>query len=380
MDEALGCIEDEFLSDLTRPSPCPEHKIIVGDLYMAVHKMPSEEMYKKFDYHAYRVRVEEINRVKKQALCFYIDDGYTEWLEYESNLFHLNRHLWKYSAQAIRFSLYNVQDFAENSFACEEIRKQLLSNTPFVATVKTKQHEFEDQLEKMDSTAQISVILYDTSTDEDRNVNKDVLQKICSQLQPPQLNPRNTNIVSITHVCDNGDVFCRLYGSKEMQLIQRILDRIIKTFDIEKYHVDSEQLWNTSGKIKLHLIYDKISQRYYRAIILPTQSKQPTVMCRCVDYGFTKCISYNDIYDLTRLSIALSNYPHQAILVQLNGIESGGEYPADGIQRMRDLLVTHKPVYLDIVVRSEFPIVEVRKVIDGQEYPLNGAIQLALKM
>lgn len=101
-------------------------------------------------------------------------------------------------------------------------------------------------------------------------------------------------------------------------------------------------------------------------------------MCRCVDYGFVKSVPHNDIYDLARLSYALSNYPYQAVLVQLNGIESD-EYAADGIQRVRELLVSQKPVYLDIVIRSECPIVNVRKTIDGQEYVMNGAVQRALQ-
>lgn len=381
LDETLGCIEDEFLSDLTRPRPCHDHEIIAGEIYMIVHKMQSNEPYKQFDYHAYRVRVEEIDRTKRKALCFYIDDGYNEWLDYESNLFHLDQNLLNYPAQAIHFSLYNVQDFDENGYACEEVRSQLLGNKQFVATLKTTQEQFEKQLEQIDAAARISVILYDTSTEQDRNVNKDILEKICARLQPPQLSPRSTSIVLITHVCDNADVFCRLYGSKEMQLIQRILDRILKTVDIEKYQVAPEQLMKNNGRLKLYLVYDKSSQRYYRAVVLPAQSEttQPaTVLCRCVDHGCVKSVPHNDIYDLARLSYALSNYPYQAVLVQLNGIESD-EYTADGIQRVRELLVSQKPVYLDIVIRSECPIVDIRKTIDGKEYQMNGAVQRALQ-
>lgn len=380
LDDALGCIEHKFASDSTRPRPCQDHEIIAGDLYMIVHETQSDEPDKKSHYHAYRVRVEEVNRTKRQALCFYIDDGYNEWLDYETKLFHLNRNLLKYPAQAIQFSLCNVQDFEENAFACEEIRSQLLGDKSFMATVKTTQEQFEQQLERIDATAQINVILYDTSSEPQRNVNKDILQKICAQLQPPQLNPRSTSIVSIT-ACEECDVFCRLYGSKEMQLVQRILDRILKTVDIAKYNVQPEQLLQSDGKKKLYLVHDQGSKRYYRAIILPTttqSNEEPTTaQCRCIDYGFVKSIPCHDIYDLTKLSYALSNYPSQAIRVQLNGIESS-EYTADGIQRMRELLVSQKPVYLDIITRSECPIVDVWRTIDGQECLLNGAAKGAL--
>lgn len=380
LGETLGYIEDEFLSELTRPQPCNDHDIIDGHLYLAVHKIPDIEMPKQFNYHAYRVRVEEIDRTQKRALCFYIDDGYSEWLEYKTNLFHLNRNLLKYSAEAIHFSLFNVEDFEVNSYACEEIRRQLLSNKCFVATVKSTQTQFEKQLETLDSDALIPVILFDTSTDDDRNVNKDILEKILKRMEPPQLNPRNTNIVDITHVCENCDVYCRLRESKEMQLIEQILDRIIKTIDIGAYRIDPQQSMKNDGKMKLHLIHDKISERFYRAIILPTESKQPQPMCRCVDYGFVKCVPFDDIYNLERLSLALSSYPHQAILVQLNGIDGSLEYTADSIQRIRERLVCDKPIYLDVVVQSEWPIVEAWKTKDGIRYLVNGLIQRTLKV
>lgn len=368
------------MSDSMRPQPLRVHEIKDGHLYLVVHTVPNVEMPDQFNYYAYRVRVEECDRTQKRALCFYIDDGCTEWLDCQTNFFALHPTLLEYSAQAIHFSLYNVDVVDGNSCACEE--SSLLSNKHFVATVKTTKAQFEKQLERLDSDAVIPVILYDTSSDEDRNVNKDILQKIFARMEPPQLNPRASNIVDITHVCENGDVYCRLRDNKEMQLIERILKQITTTIDIEAYRVVPAQLqMKTNGKSKLYLIHDRNGDgRFYRAIILPNEASRPQPLCRCVDYGFNKRIPLDDIYNLERLRLAMSSYPHQTILVQLNGIESE-VYTADSIERMREMLMCNKPIHLDVVVQSEWPIVELWKTNDdGILEALNGEIQSTLKV
>lgn len=133
--------------------------------------MQSEnEMYQKYDYHAYRVRVDKVNHARSLALCFYIDDGYTEWLTYDIYLYQFNTNLLKYPAQAIHFNLYDVLDFKEDAFACKGIYLQMLVDKQFMA--KIKQAQFEEQATK------IGVILYSMSTGVGRNVNKCILQKI----------------------------------------------------------------------------------------------------------------------------------------------------------------------------------------------------------
>lgn len=384
MDEALAYIEGEFLSDTTRPQPCHAHEILDGHLYLAVHKVPNVDDPSQFSYHAYRVRIEEIDHEQKRALCFCIDDGYSEWLEYATTLFHLNCNLLQYSAQAIHFSLFNLEDFEKNACACEQTHAQLLDKR-FVARLKTTQEEFEKQLETDDSVDnRIKVILFNTSTSVDRNVNKNIIEMIFKRMPPPQLNPRQANFVNVTHVCENGDVYCRLHGGKDMQAIEKILSGI-KITDASR--VNAKHLMSADGQLdiakKLYLAQNKRSGRYYRVKILPTNSKDAELfaMCRCVDYGFTKRVPFDDIYNLERLSYALFVYPFQSIFVQLNDINSC-EYTDDGIARMREILCcgTANQIQLNVLVRSEWPIVDAWKRIDGVDYCLNSAIKKALQM
>lgn len=386
LDQALAFIEDDFMSDFTRPKPCHAHEILEGHLYLVVHKSPNTDYPRQFNYHAYRVRIEEIDSVQKRALCFYIDDGTSEWVEYETEtkLFHLNYNLLQYSAQAIHFSLFNLEDFEEIAVA-NEITHAQLQDQRYVAKIQTTQAEFEKQLETDNSVDnRIKVIMYDTSTDDDRNVNKDIIAMTCKQMPPPQLSPRQTNVVNVTHVCDNGEVYCRLHGSKDMQAIEKILDGLTIT---DAHRVSAKYLMSAQGQrdimTKLYLVQNTRNQRFYRVKILPTESPnaESFAMCRCVDYGYTRPVAFENIYNLERLSYALFGYPYQAFLVQLNGIDSA-EYPADGIARMREILCCGKSdeIYLNVVVRSEWPIVEAWKTIDGVQYCMNSAIQKELQM
>lgn len=184
MDEALKDVEQEFLIDSTRPTPCSDHEIIEGHLYLAAQKVPIVENLNQFDYHAFRVYVVEIDRIQKRALFFHIDNGLTEWLEYESKLFHLNRNLLEYPAQAIHFSLSDLDEFQENAFAYEQTQLQLLGKN-FFAKVKITQEEFENQLESGDSDNPISVVLLDKSTGKGRNVNKSLLEMLRKNSESP---------------------------------------------------------------------------------------------------------------------------------------------------------------------------------------------------
>lgn len=373
MDEALLQIENEISNDLTASQlqPCDDHEINDGGIFLVVHDSPIVS--------AFRVRIEEIDRKQKSALLFYIDEGFSEWLVYERRLLHLSGVLLKFPAQAIHFRLFNVEDFEENPFACK-LAKSQLKDKNLRAKLKLTQTQFEKQLESIDSDDRISVILYDdTSTDSVRNVNKEILQEICAQMQPPRLNPRDTNIVYVTHVNDKGDVYCRLHGSKDMQLIEQSLHRIADRIT-DEYRIDSNHLMminDGQNDQKLYLVYEKSGQQFYRATISTSKSDRlhSMAICHCIDYGFEKCIPCEHIYDLARLSLALSSHPPAVVLVQLNGIEPN-EYTEKIIQRLRKYLCCQKPIGLDVVTQSKYPLVDLRKTI---EYTVNALVRRELE-
>lgn len=372
MNLALERIESK-LSKGIFPNVCQNP--IEGGIYLAVHKRADKENPNKFVFETYRVRVETIKQTEMKALCFYIDDGSQEWLSYDPSeplLYQLDRELFEIPAQVIHFSLFNLEDFADNTVA-EDVVKKELRDKDFVAKIKTTKAQFDEQLESVDSDARINVILYDTSTSVDILVNKVLIERICERMQPPQLEPRKSSIVNVTQIGETGDIFCRMHGSKDMHAIKQIIHRLTGNGINEVYRVQKSDLIGAKVNV-LYLVHDRSSGRWYRAQILPSMSQQTQkAMCKFIDYGHIKHIEHEDIYDLKRLSFALSKYPHQAITARLNGLDC--EYTPKLITRLRDLLVGHKPISLEVVTRAEMAFVNVWKTVDGLHCNINEAIR-----
>lgn len=373
MNNALVQIEQN-LSNGIYPSVC--QTVIDGGIYLTIQ--PSGDMPNEFT--TYRVRVESIDDKKKKALCFYIDDGFQEWLSFDSSdskLYQLERNLFEIPAQAIHFCLFNLEDFAENPLATE-VAKKRLSDKCFTAKIKCTKDEFEKQVQSDDLEPRVRVILKDT--DFDILVNKEMIQEICTKMQPPQLEPRKTNIVYVKHIDENGDIFCRLQGNKDMHLIKQIIHRLTADGIQDAYRVDPTELCAADKCNELRLVYDKLSGRWYRANILPSNAQScQQALCKLVDNGQIKHIEHEHIYDLSRLSLALSNYPYQAIKVRLDGLDHK-KYSPKVVERLRELLCCHKPIYFEVVTRSEVPFVIVWKMLNGIQCKINDSIQREIQL
>lgn len=374
MHTALTQIESN-LSNGIYPNTC-QH-VIEGGIYLAIH--PNDDQPNQ--HIIYRVRVEAIDRNKQEALCFYIDDGFQEWLSFgtsDSKLYQLDRILFTIPAQAIHFCLFNLEDFADSLLATGVANKYLTEKS-FLAKIKTTPKEFETQLDSNDSEARIRVILYDTTTDEDILMNKVILQEICDELKSPQLGSQKTNIVNVTHVSENGDIYCRIHGSKDMHIIKQIIHRLTNNGINDKYRVDCTEI--NSGKLNdLQLIYEKSKGRWYRAKILPEMFplKQKR-LCELVDYGHNKYIEYENIYNLERLSMALSKYPFQVIRVKLNGLNQN-DYTPKVVTRLEELLCCNKPIYFEIVKQADVPLVNIWKRVNGLQCKINDSIRREIEL
>lgn len=341
---------------------------------MAIHKGETA-------FESYRVRIETIKQKEKTALCFYIDDGFQEWLSFDSadpKLYQLDRNLFQIPVQAIHFSLFNLEDFAENTDATEVIVKEL-SDKLFVAKIKSTEAQFKKQLESDDSEPRINVILYDTSTDDDILVNRELIRKICARMQPPQLEPIKTNIVNVTHINESGDIFCRMQGSKEMDVIKQIIHRLTSNGISDAYRVQKNDL-NAAESNVLYLVRYESNGKWYRAKILSSISQQSSnALCKFIDYGNIEPIELENIYDLQRLSLALSKYPYQAMTARLHDLKYE-EHTPKVIKRLEELLISPKPIYFEVVTRSEFPFVNVWKIVDGLHCNINEAIRREIRL
>ncbi|XP_055327023.1 uncharacterized protein LOC129580537 [Sitodiplosis mosellana] len=239
--------------------------VIVGGIYLTAHETAEDSNHPTVT--VYRIQVKKFDNEKKSALCFYIDDGFEEWLSLldssDLKFYQIPRELMQIPPQAIQFSLFNLEDFAENSVAQGEVVR-CLSDKQFLAKIKSTKEQYEAQLEA-NSIAKVNVMLFDVSKEEDVNMNKEILGNICAKLRPPQLEQNQSTVVHVTHVADIGNIYCRLHNSKEMQHIKQLIHRLTHNGINEAFRVDTNELHDGTSKA-LRLIFDTTDNRWYRAI------------------------------------------------------------------------------------------------------------------
>lgn len=373
MNLALEEVETNLLKGII-PKSCRD--VEIGGIYLAIHASENEDHSTSFT--VYRVRVEMKEEKQNKAYCFYIDDGFQEWLAYdatnpaEQKLYQIDQSLLKYPAQAIHFTLFNLGEFAENEYAKDEAAR-IMTDKTFVAKIRSTQDEYEAQLRAVDGDPKVNVVLVvETGTADDIIVNKVILENVCVKMQPPQFDQDRT-LVYVKHVSDDGDIYCCLQGSKDLRIIKRMIQRVTADGIHEQYRLSTNEL---NDSTKLRLIYDDVDQRWYRALILTP--KQQYAVCKCIDYGYVKKIPHENIYNLDRLSLALSKYPPQTIVARLHGFNSI-DYTPKMIELMREYMCAHKPkVFVKMATKSEIPLVFMWKRIKNVICGLNESIRMEL--
>lgn len=189
LNEALEGVERDFSRGVTLER-C--QSLVVGGIYLAIQEtMAADDTYRP-TFTAYRVKVSKMDNIQKKALCFYIDDGYQEYLSFDhlepnnvTKLYHIPLELSHYAAQAIHFSLFNLEDFAENPYAIKEVIHSL-SDKSFLAKVKSTKQQYDTQIEA-ELEPKVNAIFYDVSVSEFVLINKLIIERICDRLQPPKL-------------------------------------------------------------------------------------------------------------------------------------------------------------------------------------------------
>ena len=163
----------------------------------------------------HRVRVEELDKAKGSALCFFLDFGDADWIPVDQ-LYICETHFLRLPAQAVPFSLYGLEDFEGNPYA-RKCLEDLLPTKSVVGRIFTKENEFYDTNSK--SHGKIQVVLFDTSTQEDVNLNHQLLNNICSETMVPEIKKNTVTNVIITHISDNGDIYLQV-NSNELKYVQ----------------------------------------------------------------------------------------------------------------------------------------------------------------
>ncbi|EDS31072.1 conserved hypothetical protein [Culex quinquefasciatus] len=291
----------------------------------------------------HRIRVDEVDYESNTAMCFFIDTGDQETVALDTIYVCDSRYL-ELPAQSVCFTLDKLEDFGENPNAKPHL-DNLICGKVSIGQILTTKEEYD----KFDT---IKIMLYDTSTDEDVNLNEILLEHICADTPVPELQRNGVTTVTIVFVDDEGNVYCQLKDTA-MVYIQKLINNLVENGALDNHH---RGLYKTSGEHQLYLVRDEEDHKYYRAA-KESKGAGSTVSVLYIDYGIRKTVQSVNLYRLQALSAALSRYPAQAIRTKLFDLPEMNEYL---LSRLRALLKPGETAMVKVAAMSSVvPLVKV---------------------
>lgn len=230
----------------------------------------------------------------------------------------------KFPPQAIRFGLQGLEEFAENEFARKNL-EDILLNRSLIGQIFTKEEDFISQEESDELEPIIKTVLYDTSTDEDINLHPIIVEKICADIPPPELVHLKFTPVHVSHIADNGDVYCQLQPHGV-----HYVNKLIHKYTQPDATSRPQSLPVPTSNKKLFLVFDVDMHKWCRGQLISEGQQGNTMFF--IDYGKTKIVPLSKIYRLESLSQALLTFPPQAIKTKLSGFN---ELPENLVSTLR---------------------------------------------
>ncbi|XP_065092064.1 tudor domain-containing protein 7 [Ochlerotatus camptorhynchus] len=298
----------------------------------------------------YRVRAEGIDFGSNYCICFFIDIGEWERVALDE-IYVCDAKYLKLPGQSVCFTLDGLEDFGENPKAKSHL-DNLISGKVCIGEILTQRKEYEKDGVGSFGDVRIKMILYDTSSDEDVNLNPVILKHICDDTPVPELNRKGVTTVIVTHVDDSGDVYCQLKDDA-MVYIQKLINNLVKSNALDGTHRGLYKV--KSAEQQLYLVQDEKDKRWYRASL---EAEESGPFCRMlyVDIGAKKSVNVSNIYRLETLSVALSRYPTQAVRMKMFDIPDVTDYL---LSRMRVLLKTGLTAMVKLAALSIIPLVKI---------------------
>lgn len=268
---------------------------------------------------AYRVRIEKVEESRCQCLCFFVDEGDQRWFEM-SEMYVCQNKFMKLAPQAIRLALHGLEEFDENQFAKKHLEETLLNRPPLIGQICTKRDDFISQEESDDLEATIQVVLYDTSTDDDINLHPVIVKKICADIPAPELLDSKLVPVIVSHIADNGDIFCQL-KQNDVHYVNKLIHKLTQPDGCNRTPTLPA---TNNANTKLFLVCDEEAHKWCRGKLI-NEGKQGNTMF-LIDYGKTFIAPLSKIYRLESSSQALLTFPPQAMQIKLSGFDKLPEH------------------------------------------------------
>ncbi|XP_055625741.1 tudor domain-containing protein 7B [Toxorhynchites rutilus septentrionalis] len=304
----------------------------------------------------YRVRVEEIDFENNNCSCFFIDIGEWERVSLDE-IYVCDAKYLELPGQSVCFTLDGLEDFGENPKAKPHLN-DLLNGKVCISEILTSEEEHEKDSKNNLNEARIRMILYDTSFDEDINLNSMLLKHICDDTPAPELDRKCVTTVSITHVDEIGNVYCYV-KDLAMVYIQKLINSLVQSDALEGKHRGLYKSRSAADQ-RLYLVQDESDNKWYRASLIAEESG-PFCRVLLVDVGVRKLVNISNIYRLETLSVALSRYPPQNIRMKMFDLPEINDYI---LGRLRALLTPGQTAMVKVAACSTIPLVKIYMHLD----------------
>lgn len=307
----------------------------------------------------YRVRLDRVDQSTNQILCFFVDDGDRRWLDM-NEIYNCRSVFMKYPPQAICFALYGLKDFPVNNGIARKHLENTYLNQLLTGQIFTKKEDF---ISTNDSKAVIQVVFYDPFVDNDINLHSKIVKQIYGDISVPELFAFKLTPVNVTHIDDNGDIFCQLHRNNVNCVNKLMKEFVRRTFN--NPFLPLEKTARISNE-NLVVVHDNETHGLYRAKVIRELKEEKTMFF--IDYGMTKTLQLPEMY-YVESNHELLKYPPQAIRAKLSGMS---EVPESLVSRLRDHFSGNKNAY----VRNLLKLLGKRRnyifrfSITGEEYAI----------
>ncbi|CRK87837.1 CLUMA_CG001625, isoform A [Clunio marinus] len=336
LDKLLTDIEIAMMSHKERPK-----EIKLSHIYLTA----IAECY-------HRIKVVEIN--ERQAYCICIDNGDYEWISFD-DIYSCNSEFLTVAPQAFKLSLFGLEEFEKDPNVSQQPLFQPLVFKSLVGEIMTEKNVWDKS--STSSSSAIPMILYDTSTDEDINLNETLMNTILRSIPIPTLHQKESNQVIVTSIGDDA-IYCQLV--KSSIYIQQLISDIPKN-DLKKhrgFYLDK------ADKKKIYLVSDVKGKNWFRARLERFSDDQDQLMYY-IDHGYKATVKIENIYRLDKLSIVLFSYPPQVLKFGLFNVQ----ITSDVKKRLMALLPSRRQALVKVVTMGNggLPLVHLFTYICHQD-------------
>lgn len=252
----------------------------------------------------HRIKIIEMN--EEEFYCICIDNGEFEWIP-RDDIYVCKPEFLTVAPQAFKLSLFDLEEFENNP----NVAQQALYE-PFVYKSLVAEVMMNQEFWMMNKTKPIVAILYDTSTEDDVNLNEKLMNAILGSVSSPTLSQSESNQIIVTHIGDDG-----VYGQlvKSSAYIQQLINNVPKE-DLTPHRGLYEDRNSPLGRKKVYMVYDAKKKNWFRARYEKSIDGVIHVLYM-IDHGYFSKFNSQDIYRLDKLSYVLSLYPPQCIKMSL---------------------------------------------------------------